>query len=283
MSQFIGHSYQILSLNWSQVIFYTTTTTFHHTHAIPVVGHHLAVDTNNLPPPSVSLPTRIIQFPRHNQNKTTTTTTPTKKTQQSVSPLPQHHTTTTTADPPPPPPKTTIIATTTSATTFTVTKSPPPPNSQTNTTISRTNPSTTTVATSMTITTTLPSPTNITTTITQKPTTSSHQYGKSLTADRKRERDNILTPKNPKSTPRVGTNHHLPSFAPVALSAVPKLAAGAVATEPQPTVSNIATAEKSRRHSQRWKNYHGTHIRGSKRRRRSHWRGGFTGCCGDRQ
>ncbi|XP_022848668.1 mucin-2-like [Olea europaea var. sylvestris] len=130
-----------------------------------------------------------------------------------------------------------------SATTSTVTKSPPPPNSQTNTTISHTNPSTTTVATSMTITTTLPSPTNITTTITQKPTTSNHQYGKSLTADRKRERDNILTPKNPKSTPRVGTNHHLPSFAPVALSAVPELAAGATATEPQPTISNIATVE----------------------------------------
>ncbi|CAA2972025.1 Hypothetical predicted protein, partial [Olea europaea subsp. europaea] len=123
--------------------------------------------------------------------------------------------------------------------------------------ISRTNPSTTTVTTSTTITTTLPSPTNIATTITQKPTTSSHQYGKSLTADRKRERDNTLTPKNPKFTPRAGTNHHLPSFTPVALTAVLESVAGAGTTEPQPTASNIATA----------KNRGGTHIRESKRMR----------------
>ncbi|CAA2941892.1 Hypothetical predicted protein [Olea europaea subsp. europaea] len=109
--------------------------------------------------------------------------------------------------------------------------------------ISRTNPSTTTVATSTTITATLPSPTNITTTITQKPTTSSHHHAKSLTADRKRERDNTLTSKNPKSTPRAGTNHHLPSFAPVTLTTVPESTAGIATTEPQPTASNIATAE----------------------------------------
>ncbi|CAA2960861.1 Hypothetical predicted protein, partial [Olea europaea subsp. europaea] len=159
---------------------------------------------------------------------------------------------------------------------------PPPPQSQNHRhyqtvkptpPISRTNPSTTTVATSTTITTTLPSPTNITTTITQEPTTSNHHYGKSLTADRKRERDNTITTKNPKSVPRTGTNHHLPSFTPVALTAVPESAAGAATTEPQPTASNIATAE----------NRGGTHIRESKRRRRPHRRGGFIGCFGDRR
>ncbi|CAA2934439.1 Hypothetical predicted protein [Olea europaea subsp. europaea] len=232
--------FQALSLPLfkNQVIFYATTTTFHHTHAIPVVGHHLVVDTNNLPLPSIPLPTRTTQFSRHNQNKTTTTT-PTKKTQQSESPLPQNCTTTTTTDPPPPPPEITIIATTTSI----VTESPPPPNSQTNTT-------------------------HIPHQSIHNHRRHFHDHHRYLTIANqhhnhhhpkannkqpplwqiincrsKKERDNTLTPKNPKSTPRAGTNHHLPSFALVALTVVPESAAGIATTEPQPTASNIATAE----------------------------------------
>ncbi|CAA2986588.1 Hypothetical predicted protein, partial [Olea europaea subsp. europaea] len=58
-----------------------------------------------------------------------------------------------------------------------------------------------------------------------------------------KERDNTLTPQNPKSTPHTSTNHHFPSFATVSPVVVAESAAVATTIEPQTTTLDTATAE----------------------------------------